>query len=697
MKHVVLLGDSIFDNKAYVNGGLDVITHIRREIPVEWKATLRAVDGSVVENVRKQAFDLPDDVTHLVISAGGNDAILSADILQQKVASSAETLDNLADVSGDFEFHYGEMLRSILSLKKPTAVCTIFFKGVSVMRRLAAMFIGCFACAVALVGDAKAQRGGADWMTSNGDAQRSSWIRGDAKISTETMRQKPGQKEGFQFLWKLKLNNKARQLNSLTPPSTLERLIGYRGFRMLGFVGGSSDNVFTIDTDLGRMEWEKRLTSNSPAQTGSLACPGGMTTSVTRPTVATPLPPTSGGGGGGRSNPARSAVGEPGQGAVTLAFVRPNPPASAAPPPSATPPRPVRPNPANPPGGQFGAGPFLVYALSGDGMFHSMHLANGADYEAPVKFLPPNANANGLIVIDNVAYVVTEGDCGGAANGVWALDLASKQVTTWKANVSGIAGPAFGGDGTVYVATGKSGESPNSLVALDPKTLSVKGWYSAGAQEFSSSPVVFEYKGKTLIAATTKDGRAHLLDAANLGGADHQTALYKTPALSKGADFAPGALASWQDSSGVRWILAPTVGSLAADAGFTETNGAVTKGAVVAWKIVEQNGAPTLQTGWASRDMISPLTPTIINGVVFATSSGEFRSGDSKAPAELRAQRSSRAVLYALDGTTGKELWNSGTTITSFTRGASLSGGVGQIYLTTHDGLIYAFGFPMEH
>src|SRR5262249_56293674 len=131
-------------------------------------------------------------------------------------------------------------------------------------------------------------------------------------------------------------------------------------------------------------------------------------------------------------------------------------------------------------GGGFGAVQFMVYALSSDGMFHSMHLSNGADFEPPVKSLPPNANANGLIVVDNVAYVVTEGDCGGAANGVWALDLVSKQVTTWKANVAGMAGPAFGGDGTLYVATGSGGESPNSLVALDPKTLSVKSWYAAG-------------------------------------------------------------------------------------------------------------------------------------------------------------------------------------------------------------------------
>ncbi len=127
MNHIVLLGDSVFDNKAYINGGLDVIAQIRRQIPAEWKASLRAVDGSVVENVRRQVLDLPDDATHLVISAGGNDAILNAGILQQKVASSAEVLDKLADIAGEFEYRYLEMLQGVLSLKKPTAVCTIYY------------------------------------------------------------------------------------------------------------------------------------------------------------------------------------------------------------------------------------------------------------------------------------------------------------------------------------------------------------------------------------------------------------------------------------------------------------------------------------------------------------------------------------------------------------------------------------------
>jgi outer membrane protein assembly factor BamB len=526
---------------------------------------------------------------------------------------------------------------------------------------------------------ARAQgRGANDWMTSNGDAQRSAWVRTDAKISSETM-----QKPGFQFLWKLKLKNEPKGLNSLMPPATMERLIGYRGFRMLGFVAGSGDNIFTIDTDLGRMEWEKQLPSNAPPQAGSLACPGGMTAGVVRPTVATPLLTGSRGGGFGRGGPAKSAVGEPGKGAVILAQLPASPPGAQSGPRPVTQQRPAR-------------SPILIYALASDGRLHTLLLSNGAEYQPPLDFLPSNTNANGLIVIDNVAYVVTEGGCGGAPNGVWALDLTTKQVTRWQANVSGSAGPAFGGDGTLYVTTGGEGESPNSLVALEPKTLKVKGWYSSGDQEFSSTPVIFEYKGKTLIAASTKDGRIHLLESANLGGAHHRTALYTTPALSKNADFVPGALASWQDASGMRWILAPTVGPLAADAGFT-ANDAVTTGAVVAWKLVEENGAPTLKPGWASRNLISPLPPTIINDVVFVTSSGEFSTDDSKMTAKQRALRSSRALLYALDGKTGKELWNSGMTITSFARGGALSGGVGQIYLGTYDGTLYAFGFPMEH
>jgi outer membrane protein assembly factor BamB len=117
---------------------------------------------------------------------------------------------------------------------------------------------------------------------------------------------------------------------------------------------------------------------------------------------------------------------------------------------------------------------------------------------------------------------------------------------------------------------------------------------------------------------------------------------------------------------------------------------------VVAWKLADQAGTMSLTRGWASRDMVSPLPPMVMNGVVFAVSSGEFRSKDATTPAQV-AQKSAKAVLYALDGKTGKELWNSGNTITSFVHSGGLSGGGSQLYLQTFDGTLYAFGFPIEH
>jgi lysophospholipase L1-like esterase len=126
MAHIVLLGDSIFDNKAYVGNQPDVISHFRGMIPQDWQATLKARDGSLVENVSKQVLQSPDDVSHFVISAGGNNAIMNADILGLKVSSSAEVFDILANRVSDFEYHYREMLKTVLNRNLPTAVCTIY-------------------------------------------------------------------------------------------------------------------------------------------------------------------------------------------------------------------------------------------------------------------------------------------------------------------------------------------------------------------------------------------------------------------------------------------------------------------------------------------------------------------------------------------------------------------------------------------
>jgi outer membrane protein assembly factor BamB len=517
-----------------------------------------------------------------------------------------------------------------------------------------------------------AQRG-TDWTTMGNDGQRSSWVRGDAKISSETMA-----KPGFELVWKLKLQNEARQLNSLMPPVLFDFYIGYRGFRSLGFVGGSSDRIIAVDVDMPRVEWEKSLASDSSAA-ASLVCPGGMTSSLTRPTFAA-YPAVAAIRGFGRGGPAKSGVGEPLEGAVTLKERPLQPPAPTSPASGAARRTAPAPNP-------FARGPQYVHAVAADGKFHSLYVSNGEEPNPPIQFLPPHANARGLMVFDNTAYVATVNGCGGVEDGIWALDLESKKVTHWKSGggVAGSAGFAVGPDGTLYAAGG-GGE----LVALEPRTLMVKTSYKAG-KDFTSSPVVFEYKDKDLIAVATRDGRIQLLDSAALDGKPLAT----TPAFSS-SDFATGSLASWQGSDGTRWLLAPAAGPVAAAAGTESGNGEVRNGAIVAFEVVEENGAPTLRPRWVSRDMVSPLPPAIVNGVVFALSSGEFRSSDPQLTAAQRAQRSSTAVLYALDAVTGKEVWNSGAAITAFVHSGGLSAGGGRVYVGGYDGTQYAFGFHME-
>ena len=546
------------------------------------------------------------------------------------------------------------------------------------MKRLSAGALVCFGCFFFWADSARSQ---SDWTTIGNDAQRSSWIRADAKISTAGVQQ-----PDFKLLWKLKLDNEPRQLNALTQPVLYDFYISYRGFRSLGFMAGSSGKVFVMDTDLARMEWERPVGSPPPPK-GTLDCPGGMTANLTRPTSAA-IPALVGFLGRGRRNPASSGVGRPNEGAVTLA--------AAIGSRSRRPPSPTRSSSRwRPPPSRSLRGLRLVYALSSDGMLHAMYVSNGDDRVPPLKFLPPNANAQGLIVVDDVAYVATTNACGGVADGVWALDLESKKVTTWKSNsggVAGLAGPAFGPDGTLYVAT-----AGGSIVALEAKTLKQIGSYTPGSAGFTSSPVVIDYNEKDYLAATAKDGTIHLLDGANLGGSDGRTPAGKTPAYSAGAGFVPGALATWQDSGGVSWVLAPSGGGLARGANFPLANGKVTNGAIVAWKVAGKNGSPSLEPGWISRDMVSPLPPIVVNGVVFAVSSGAYRTSDSSMSAAQRAQRSSPAVLYALDGATGKVLWESADAITSFAPRNGLSAGGGAVYLSDYEGTLYAFGFPMEH
>ena len=125
MDHVVLLGDLVFDNAAYV-AGPDVVRQLRGILPSGWQATLNALDGAVIADVAGQLRKAPADATHFVISAGGNDALAQVHLLDQRVRSMGEALELLSSVRERFRSSYAAMLDEALKRRVPTAVCTIY-------------------------------------------------------------------------------------------------------------------------------------------------------------------------------------------------------------------------------------------------------------------------------------------------------------------------------------------------------------------------------------------------------------------------------------------------------------------------------------------------------------------------------------------------------------------------------------------
>ena len=127
MGHVVLLGDSVFDNGAYVRPGEpDVARQLRDRLPAGWGATLAAVDGAMTDSVRRQLDRVPPGATHLAVSVGGNDALRRQDVLEVRVRSVAEGLLALAEARDGFARGYRAMVEAVLARGLSTALCTVY-------------------------------------------------------------------------------------------------------------------------------------------------------------------------------------------------------------------------------------------------------------------------------------------------------------------------------------------------------------------------------------------------------------------------------------------------------------------------------------------------------------------------------------------------------------------------------------------
>ncbi len=125
-KHIILLGDSIFDNAAYTSGEPDVVGHLRSLLPTPWRATLCAVDGSKAQDVEGQLKKVPADASQIMVAVGGNDTLWNLDMLDLRVPSTAKALELFRERIEQFEYAYRDAIRGVVSLGRETTVCTIY-------------------------------------------------------------------------------------------------------------------------------------------------------------------------------------------------------------------------------------------------------------------------------------------------------------------------------------------------------------------------------------------------------------------------------------------------------------------------------------------------------------------------------------------------------------------------------------------
>jgi outer membrane protein assembly factor BamB len=491
----------------------------------------------------------------------------------------------------------------------------------------------------------------ADWLTDGGDPQRTAWQRHETILTKDTVRD-------MKLLWKIRTDNQPRQMHNLFPPLVAGNVATSSGAKEIAIVAGVSDNVYGIDVASGTLLWKRKFDSTFPevpgGRGGGVLCPGGLT--------ATPVLE------------------------------------------------------------ERSPGTYVAYAISWDGRLRTLDVGTGAEIEPPQLFVPPNGKPYALNLVKGVIYTATAQGCGGNPNNFYAFDLATKKVGNWAPGSGGMwprTGPSVGQDGTVYAGSGDGDYLPDQQifgqamigVKQNPETkaLELKDWYAPSNAfwmrkrdlDFNASSPIFDYKGKEYLVSSSKECRIWLLDTAMLGGEDHRTPVYRTPLVcNEEVNFTMGvwgALASWEEPNGTRWVLAPFWGPKHPQFKAPIEHGTVVYGAVAAFKLTDRAGKVVLAPAWLSRDMYMAEPPVIANGIVFGYGSGESTTQRWAEPghvggAQGRIQESTHAILYALDAQTGAELWSSGDQIASWNHFSGLTVANGRVYIGTYDGMLYCFG-----
>ncbi|MGH9671640.1 MAG: PQQ-binding-like beta-propeller repeat protein, partial [Bryobacteraceae bacterium] len=415
----------------------------------------------------------------------------------------------------------------------------------------------------------------ADWLTFSADPQRTGWARGEDVLNA-------GNVSKLKLEWSLKVENTAREMYALTTPVITGGLPTTRGFKELVFVAGTSDVLYAIDSDTGKVFWQKQFTIQGQSkQAPHWLCPTSLN--------ATPV---------------------------------------------------------------IDRATRTIHLVTSDGFLHSLNVFNGEHRVPPKAFVPPFSKPYSLNLVNNVLYAITGQGCGPSRNGAFAMDLSAaerpvaefRSTTTGGAGMWGRAGAAVGFNGRIFAETGDgpwdpaTGKWADTILGLEPKTLKLADYYTPANRAWITrkdldmgcmSPVVFRFRNRELVAGGGKEGVLYLLDANSLGGAGNRTPLYRSPLITnEEANFYGrgfwGALSTWEENDGTRWLYAPAHGPPASTVKFPASHGEAPHGSIMAFRIVEKDGKPFPEPAWMSLDMNVPEPVAIAGGVVFALANGEY-------------------------------------------------------------------------
>jgi len=535
-----------------------------------------------------------------------------------------------------------------------------------------------------------------DWLTYGYDPERSGWDRAETKISKATA-------PHLQLLWKVQTDTVPVPVNryeTLTDIVVADKVPTANGPKKIVFVGSHDNTVYAIDADKGAVLWKRSYPNNeTPPVAATGNCPNNMN--------ATPV------------------------------IDRPK---------------------------------GILYFLPNDGKIRGVSLVNGEDRFPATAIVPPFSRNFSLNLSGGRIFTSTARGCANAVSEVVGIsvDTPGHEISHFYTSTGKGSGPwgrggmvrtpygwlAQTADGPYDPAGGRWGDSVITLNMLGGviDSFTPPNQAEIDARDFdlgSSSPVVFPFGDRTLVATAAKEGVIYLLDAKNLGGKDHRTALYTSPRFSNdamlfGYNGMWSTISTYVDAQGKRWLLAPFYGPAAKDTAglFPKGHGPTVNGELMAFTVEGTGEHPTLQPRWMSGDLDLPGPATIANGVILILANGDRAStalpgGRGRGPggrggpprtipltevnpnepgyerdaawraAQLKpfeeggqkpgerfsgGRETTHAVLYALDPATGDELYSSGNAIDSWNHDGSLAISDGNIFISTWDARVFAFG-----